>query len=145
MGKMINLMKHRQGMKMENIVITPNISIDDYLVHSITWDKSENVLIDTSKLENIDDIVYCAKLALPMPDIKFSLAVLEQLSEIKIMPMNVLEEIILTGDPGCCESICMRTDLNSNLRRMCSCLELTHKKTEIISSSAHSNQVSFPT
>lgn len=65
MGKTITLMKHRQEMKMENIVITPNISIDDYLIHSITWDKSENALIDTSKLETIDDIVYCAKLAYP--------------------------------------------------------------------------------
>lgn len=129
MGKTITLMRYSQELKMENIVINPNISKDDYLIHSITWDKSENVLIDTSKLENTDDIVHCAKLALSMPEMKFSLAVLEQLSEIKIMPMNVLEEIILTGDPGCCESICMRTDLNSNLRRMCSGLKLTHKKT----------------
>ena len=113
---------------MYKIIINPKLSESDYVEHCMMWDKLENVFIDTSELKSVNDIVYCANLALSMPHKGFSLAVLEQISEIIDTPMYILEEIITTGDPGCCESICMRTDLSYELRKICFSLELTHRR-----------------
>ena len=112
---------------MEKIIINPNLNENDYLMHCIKWDASENILIDTSNFVNIDDVVRCATLALSMSEGNFTLALLEQLSELNVMPMDILKKIFLTGDRGCCESICMRPDLNDDLRRMCGDLKMTHK------------------
>ncbi|MDL4616262.1 hypothetical protein [Citrobacter amalonaticus] len=115
---------------MKKIIIKSDLNESDYAMYSITWDKEENVYIDTSNLKNMNDIVHCANLALSMPQRNFSMAVLENLAEIKNIPMDILEKIILTGDTGCCESVCMRTDLNYKLRRICGDLELAHKTPE---------------
>ena len=112
---------------MKKITIKSDLNESDYVMYSIIWDKEENIYIDISDLKNMNDIVYCAKLALSMPQSNFSIAVLEHLAELKNMPMDILEKIILTGDAGCCESVCMRTDLNYKLRKICGGLELTHK------------------
>lgn len=102
---------------MKKIIIKPNLNERNYIIYSVAWDNSENIYIDISHLKNMNDIIHCAKLALSMPQSKFSLAVLECLAEIKNTPMDILEEIISTGDTGCCESVCMRTDLNYKLRK----------------------------
>lgn len=112
---------------MKKIIINPKLSESDYVMYCMIWDESENIFIDTSELESIEDIVHCANLALSMPQADFSLAILEQISEKKDAPMDILERIISTGDIGCCESVCMRADLNYKLRKICCSLELIHK------------------
>lgn len=112
---------------MEKIIVNPNLNENDYLMYCIKWDASENILIDISNLVSIDDIMRCTTLALSMPEKNFSLAVLEQLSELNSIPMNILKKIFSIGDRGCCESICMRPDLNNDLRRMCDDLQMDHK------------------
>lgn len=111
---------------------TPSI-IDEqnYLFLCKVWDENDDIWVDSSELTISEDIVKYANLAFAFPNENFTPVILGEIAEKKQTPMVLLKKIILFGDQGAIESVCMRTDLNEDLECTCNSLKLQHEKKKV--------------
>ena len=116
---------------MKTIKTPPIIDEQNYLFFCKTWDENDDIWVDSSELTHSDDIVKYVSLAFAFPNENFTTVILSEIAEKKQTPMALLKKIILFGDQGAIESVCMRTDLNENLEYTCNSLKLEHEKKKV--------------
>lgn len=105
---------------MKTLLIKPELTHADLVEYSAQWDSEKNIAIEiSSKLKGAELRRLVDLMITELPNI-FFYAVLETLAERQNLPANLQRVIFLRGDTGCKTSICLRDDLDDDLKQKCS-------------------------
>lgn len=103
---------------MKKITINTNTFYENYNELKKEWEKAANafISINESSAEKINDL--CIFL-LNKTDDDFALDVLSELSESENINIEICKEIFRKGDVSCKVAVCLRNDLDDELKSIC--------------------------
>ncbi|WP_330983394.1 MULTISPECIES: hypothetical protein [Enterobacterales] len=107
-------------------VVSPSISIAQWLSLCEKWDSEPDITMDTSLINSSEEIMHVAKLAFLTKNRFFSLSVMSNLAEKELISNELLDTIFDIGDQACKETVCLRKNLSKELDRKCKSVPLTH-------------------
>jgi hypothetical protein len=92
----------------------------DLLKFSTLWDNEKNIAIEISREFETSELQSLVEMMVEGLPNNFLFAVLETLAERPYLTASLQNTIFIKGDVGCKTSICLRDDLDDNLKQKCS-------------------------
>jgi hypothetical protein len=103
----------------KTIKIKSTITREQLLESAKEWDDSKNVALSIPEILSKAEIEHLFLMASQILPSEIGFCILHELAEKDEISQDLLSKIISIGDRGCIESVCLRKDLNPELRKLC--------------------------
>lgn len=104
---------------MLSIRIDSGTSIDEFGAAARNWLSASDCAVEFPECLTEPEIRYLTNLAVLHIPSDFAYCVLQSIAEFDNTPDDVLREILDTGERSCIESVCLRSDLPTDMREIC--------------------------
>ncbi|HEX7026079.1 MAG TPA: hypothetical protein VF268_02470 [Gammaproteobacteria bacterium] len=109
---------------MRKIRVEPGITAEMLSDLANQWQQCDNVTLVMPDQLSGEEINYLFSLVLEILPMDFGFCVLQELAEREKVSEEILSIILSCGDRVCIESVCLREDLSSELKRVCESMSL---------------------
>jgi len=104
---------------MVTIQVRPDLSRVQFEELAMKWDAARNAVLEVDFPASENELRKFSSLLLELANLELARSALAELCEQPKVPQDILERAFLEGGTACRVAICLRADLSTSLKNMC--------------------------